>query len=178
MSNGKPLQLANLSVLVVEDEPLVAMALADELECAQARVIGPVASVAQALEILQKQTPDAAILDVDLSGVSVGPAADWLSKRGIPFIFATGLDRISLTGRLADIPVCAKPVPAAEVISLLAQTVHDNRAAEMQTLSRKSATSSICQPARKSDWAPPWPTSADHEFTRPKEAGTEPAPPT
>lgn len=141
MNNGEILQLRNLSVLVVEDEPLVAMALADELERAQARVIGPVASVSQAFEILQKQTPDAAILDVDLGGVSVGPTADWLSKRGIPFIFATGLDRTSLTGRFADIPICTKPVPAAEVISLLAQTVHDNWAAELQTLSRTSATS-------------------------------------
>jgi len=109
-------------VLVVEDEPPIAMALADELECAQAKVVGPVATVSQAIEILQSQTPDAAILDVDFHGLSVGPAADWLSKRHIPFVFATGLDG-AVPARFAATPICPKPMPPAEVISTPARAI-------------------------------------------------------
>lgn len=119
--------LKDLSVLVVEDEPLVAMALADELEWAQARVLGPLSTVPQTLEMLEQHTPDAAILDLDLHGMSVGPAADLLRARGIPFIFATGHDPENLPERYAQSPTCAKPAPASDVIAALAQVIRSSR---------------------------------------------------
>ena len=76
-------------ILVVEDEPLVAMMVEDFLLGEGAVVVGPATSLAKALE-LAEGTFDAALLDVNLAGERVYPVARRLQQRGIPFVFATG----------------------------------------------------------------------------------------
>src|SRR4028118_220513 len=78
-------------ILVVEDEYMLAEDLREELESQGALVMGPVACVADALELLRSgPAPDMAILDINLGGEMAYPVADALRARDIAFIFATG----------------------------------------------------------------------------------------
>lgn len=77
-------------ILIVEDEPLVAMDLARMIEEAGYGVVGPAGSVAQALELLRHQRPDAALLDVVLRhGERVTPVARVLAAMHVPFVLAS-----------------------------------------------------------------------------------------
>jgi DNA-binding response OmpR family regulator len=111
--------LNDLRVLVVEDEPLIGMALADELEAAGALVLGPATSVESALTTVEQDGPLAAVLDVELCGELVTPVADALRARGVPFVFTTGYDSKMLPEEYLAVPRCMKPAPADEVLTLL-----------------------------------------------------------
>ena len=97
-------------VMVVEDEALVALVLADHLTELGLSVVGPCSSVAEAKAVASKGGFEAAILDVNLGGELVYPVADLLSSRGIPFIFVTGYGRESIDRRFSNAPVLEKPV--------------------------------------------------------------------
>lgn len=98
-------------VLVVEDEYLLAEDLRAALERQGAEVMGPVATVAGALDLLRRgPAPVIAILDINLQGEMVYPVADALRARGIPFIFATGYDAQAIPPAYAGVPRAEKPV--------------------------------------------------------------------
>jgi CheY-like chemotaxis protein len=84
--------LTGRSVLVVEDEPLLAMLLEEQLAEAGARVIGPSTTPAEALACLARELPDAAVLDRNLGGEDSLPVATELIRRGIPFMVVFGSD--------------------------------------------------------------------------------------
>jgi len=78
-------------VLLVEDEPLIAMMLEDFLDALSRQCAGTADSVATALPLVEAGGIDGAILDVNLrSGEKSWPIAEALAARDIPFIFATG----------------------------------------------------------------------------------------
>jgi len=111
--------LRNCHVLVVEDEPLVAMALVDDLEHADAFVVGPASSIDQAIKLINSRHLDAAILDLDLQGQLACVVADLLMARGVPFIITTGHDMEVFPPRFAHIPNCPKPALAGDVVAAL-----------------------------------------------------------
>jgi DNA-binding response OmpR family regulator len=80
-------------VLVVEDEPLVALMLADHLMELDYNVIGPAFTISQARHLAEMASLDAAIIDLNLHGIFSGEVADTLSRRQIPFLFISGYDR-------------------------------------------------------------------------------------
>ena len=81
--------LAGLKILVVEDEPIIAMVLEELLE--DERAIPTVASsLEQADDALVHATFDAAILDINVHGQKSYSIAAVLLKRGVPFVFASG----------------------------------------------------------------------------------------
>ncbi len=82
--------LANRRVLVVEDEFLISAMLCDMLGDAAAEVVGPAANVTSALRLIEENTLDAAILDMNLNGEWIDPVAEALALRGVPFVFTTG----------------------------------------------------------------------------------------
>ena len=97
-------------ILVVEDEPLIAMMLEDFLEVLDKEIVGTADSVASAMVLIDRGGIDAAILDVNLrGGEKSGPVADALSERGIPFVFATGGSADSDLGTHVDRPRLQKP---------------------------------------------------------------------
>jgi len=96
-------------VLVVEDEPLIAMMVQDWLEELSCRPVGPASSVTAALDLVGAGSLDGAILDVTLGDEQSFPIADELLKRGVPFAFATGHGADSLEPRFANALVLAKP---------------------------------------------------------------------
>lgn len=77
-------------VLVVEDELLVALNLETFLLESGCEVIGPIGSLTAALQASENETPDLAILDINLRGEHVYPVAERLQNQGIPLIFCSG----------------------------------------------------------------------------------------
>ena len=114
-------KLAGRRVLIVEDEALVAMLVEDALLDAGAEVIGPVATVTEALALLDSAVPDAAVLDLNLAGETSTPVADVLAQRGIPFVVATGYGAEGLPPGHAKVPVLAKPYDPDELTTTLAR---------------------------------------------------------
>ena len=95
-------------ILIAEDEFLLADDLAQLLKSEGAVVVGPVASVAAALSLIEGQTRiDLALLDVNLGGDMAFPVGDALIERDIPFAFTTGYDAVP--ARFAAIPRLEKP---------------------------------------------------------------------
>jgi len=78
-----------VTVLLVEDDFIVAFDMQTLLEEAGAIVVGPATTVAQARELLAKSAPTVALLDVNLNGEHVFPLVTDLQRREIPFLFAT-----------------------------------------------------------------------------------------
>ena len=108
-------------ILVVEDEALVAMLVEDALEEAGFGVIGPVRSVGQALETLEAEQPDAAVLDLNLAGENSVAVADALVARGIPFVVATGYGAAGLPPTHRNALVLPKPYDPADLTAILAR---------------------------------------------------------
>ena len=94
-------------LLVVEDDVLIRMLLADMLGEIGYTVAAEAGSVDEALEATRKTDFDLAILDADLEGRSVSPVADALVTRDIGFVFVTGSDHGLFAYR--DRPTLRKP---------------------------------------------------------------------
>jgi DNA-binding response OmpR family regulator len=114
------MMLADMNVLIVEDEALIALDIAMTVEDGGATVVGPVGDVASALD--RSDAADLAILDVDLCGEPVFPVADRLQANGVPFIFHTGRHDISvLRLRYGDaVEIVEKPSTPDYLVSRLA----------------------------------------------------------
>jgi len=114
--------LKDKRILVVEDESLVAMLVEEGLLDAGAKVVGPAASVEEALRLIEWVALDgglnAAVLDLDLNGKAVSPVADRLASLGVPFLFATGYGEGCDTGGHA-VPILHKPYAPDLLITTL-----------------------------------------------------------
>ena len=106
---ASPSPLAGAKVLVVEDDALTAMYIADALRDAGCTVQGPLASVAEALAFLELERPDAVLLDCFLYDGGAAPVAFALARAGIPFALLTGADHADLEAELRAVPRLAKP---------------------------------------------------------------------
>ena len=97
-------------ILVVEDEPLIAMMLEDFLDLLGRTVTGTADSVAAAIAAVDQGGIDAVILDVHLrAGEKSWPVADKLAAAGIPFVLATGGSGDMIEPAHRDRPVLSKP---------------------------------------------------------------------
>jgi DNA-binding response OmpR family regulator len=103
--------LSGRTVLVAEDEWMIAADLKRGLVRAGAVVVGPVPSLEKAVAHIESvRNLDAAILDINLQGDPAYPAADLLRARAVPFLFATGYDREVIPVRFVDVTLCEKPL--------------------------------------------------------------------
>lgn len=126
-SNASPALPADLRVLLVEDQMLIAMDVETMLAEAGIGEIVTCGSVAEALRRLQAERPDVAILDVNLGDETSGAVALELRRRGIPFVFATGYnDRAILLPDLGSVPTIRKPYDWEELRTAL-ETVLGSR---------------------------------------------------
>jgi DNA-binding response OmpR family regulator len=109
-----------LSILIVEDEPLIAMMLEDFLQELGHRVAAIAESVEGALARVEAGGFDIAILDVHLRGGATSwPVADRMAAAGLPFILATGGHLDPPPARHAGAPVLGKPFTMDEVRAAL-----------------------------------------------------------
>jgi CheY-like chemotaxis protein len=106
MNDERP--LAGLRILIVEDEFIVAMELAEEMEQLGATVTASVGTLAEA----RQQTVgnlDGVLLDVQLGNDKTYELAADLQAAGTPFILTTGFDTAVLPESLQSIPRLSKP---------------------------------------------------------------------
>ena len=112
------------AILVVEDEPFIALDLAATVMDAGGEVVGPAGSVGEALALLDARAVDAAVLDVNLSDRDISPVAERLIESGVPLIFhtSTGLP-VALSARFPNLIVHLKPLIAAVLVPQLARLI-------------------------------------------------------
>jgi len=106
--------LAGQLILILEDEPIVGLALEDMIEDAGGRSVS-VERIEEALELVAAEPLDAAILDINIHGRQSYPVAAALAARGVTYIFATGYGDTLHPADFADVPTVAKPYSFAEI---------------------------------------------------------------
>ena len=106
---------SKITALLVEDEPLIAMMMADMLTEFDFDVLGPFATVDKAMSAVDQSDVHVALLDVNLAGEMVYPVASRLRDLGVPFIFMTGYSAESIEPKFLEVPILKKPVDQAQL---------------------------------------------------------------
>src|SRR6202022_265168 len=106
-------------ILILEDEPFIAVALEAMLLELGFDVAGSVAQVSAALELIGREQIDGAILDVNLGSQRIDPVADVLAARACPFFFTTGYGISGLPPRHAGRAVLQKPFGLEQLFAVL-----------------------------------------------------------
>ena len=112
--------LTGRSILVVEDDYYMASDFASALRSAGANVLGPCPTKEAALELLERETPSAVVLDLNLGGG--GPKfeiAARLKEREIPFFFLTGYDPDVIPEDMKDVTRLQKPVTLRQMVDVV-----------------------------------------------------------
>src|SRR5689334_24925023 len=106
--------LAGCSILICEDEPLIALSIAEAFTAAGARVTR-VASVAEAFVFVEYECPSAVILDLALSDGESSPLGVRLKERSIPFVVHSGYS--DLDGACSNEVHVSKPAPPEVLVT-------------------------------------------------------------
>ena len=114
-------------ILIVEDEPILAMLIEDMVVELGYAPIGPAMTVEAALALAASENLDGAILDMNLGGLPSRPIAESLKARDIPFIFATGYSSAQASaltaGAIGETMVLRKPFSTQALSAALSQMV-------------------------------------------------------
>lgn len=122
MTNGA--QRDRPTVLVVEDEFIIALDLSETVQDLGYALEGPFDATENALEAIEGQRPDIAILDVFTADGEVYPVADELTRQGVPIIFHSGhVPPQEVRDRYPEALACAKPCPPGKMIDMVQQAV-------------------------------------------------------
>jgi DNA-binding response OmpR family regulator len=114
-------------VLVVEDDTLLAFEMQDILSDAGYDVVGPAATVAKALALIDSQPPHAAFVDCNLNGELATAVALALAAKNIPFAVVTGSDHESLPVAFSNALFAGKPFNAARLLEIAQSLLSDSR---------------------------------------------------
>ena len=101
--------LADLRILVVEDEVFIAWEIEERLQRLGCKVVGPVGHLEHALKLARTTALDGALLDVNIKGGVVYPVAEELLARKVPVVFSTGYAPNTLPLVFRDLPCVRKP---------------------------------------------------------------------
>ncbi len=96
-------------ILVIEDEPLVAIEIEQELEAHDFAVVGPASHLESARRLIAEGRFDAALLDANLGGERVDDLAAALTRSGRPFAFLSGYGREALPATFREAELVSKP---------------------------------------------------------------------
>jgi two-component system, response regulator PdtaR len=117
------------TVLVVEDEFIIALDLSETVQDLGYDIEGPFADNEHAFDAIDREMPDCAILDVYVGDGEVYPLADALAEAGVPLIFHSGhVPPPEVRKRYPDALACSKPCPPDQMIDLLQEAVDRARA--------------------------------------------------
>lgn len=110
------------TVLVVEDEFIIALDLSETVRDMGMRVEGPYANKDHAFIAIDQEMPDVAILDVMTGDGEVFPLADALTQAGVPIIFHSGhMPAATLRERYPDAQAASKPCPPDKLMAMIAE---------------------------------------------------------
>ena len=108
-------------VLILEDEPIIGLALEDMLESLGVNAVMHADTLSEAREIVETGQLDWAVLDVNIHGEQSYPVADRLHALGTPFIFATGYGDTQHPHQHLNIPTLIKPYSLSDLRSVIQQ---------------------------------------------------------
>ena len=106
-------------ILIVEDEPIIALALEEMLEELGFDIASSVSQVSDALAFLSREHVDVALLDVNLGVQKIDPVADALAAKDCPFVFTTGYGRSGLPAAHSHRAVLEKPFRMDDLAGLV-----------------------------------------------------------
>lgn len=106
-------------ILIVEDDALIAMTLAEDLEDAGFTIAGPCMSVAHALHTLNVRDVDAAIVDLDLGRETSAEIAHALKRAELPFVVVSGSVDGALDPPYDGAPQLGKPLQFDGLLKVL-----------------------------------------------------------
>lgn len=113
--------LNQAAILIAEDEPYISLALQWAVEDAGGTVIGPAATIVEALALLDKNLPTAAILDVNLADGEITPVVEKLVAIGVPIVLQTGIGLPpDLAARFPSLTAHTKPCPPERLVEEIA----------------------------------------------------------
>lgn len=110
---------AGTRVLIVEDEPIIAMTAEDLVEDMGCIVAGSAASLAEATALAAAGQFDIAMLDINLNGETSLPVAAMLQQARVPFVFTTGYGSAAPVAAFAGVEIVKKPYGAAVLSAAL-----------------------------------------------------------
>ena len=111
---------AGARILILEDEPIIGLALEDMLERQGAHVLFA-SGIEEASELIAAEQIDSAILDVNVHGLQSYPIASLLAERAVPYIFATGYGDAGLRDVDKGSPVLQKPFRETDLARVLGE---------------------------------------------------------
>lgn len=126
----KAARIPGRRILLVEDEPLVAMMMSQMIGDLGATVVGPFGTVAEAIAA-GAEGLDAAVLDINVGGELVYPLAERLARSGTPMVFLTGYDAKSVDARFIKADVLTKPIDEVDLANCLAGIFDGERSTAM-----------------------------------------------
>ena len=118
--------LDGATVLILEDEPIIGLALEDILQRQGAHVLFA-SGIEEACALVARERIDSAILDVNVHGVQSYPVASTLASKAVPFVFATGYGDRQHPAEFAGIPTISKPYSAEDIRRALTETASGSR---------------------------------------------------
>ena len=116
---------ASLRTIVVEDEPLVRLMTEDVLTKIGCAVTATASSLGEALAHIAAKDFDLAVLDINLAGTEVYPAAELLRTKGTPIIFVTGYGRRGVQSRWEAFPILQKPFSSIDLQAAISRIQND-----------------------------------------------------
>lgn len=122
---GSAALLKGARILIVEDESLVASYLEELLGMEGCIVVGPAAQVHEALALIERERPEAAVLDLTLHGERTTEVAKALAARRVPFVVVTGYgaEHVPDENALRQAPRLGKPFRSRQLLRALADTM-------------------------------------------------------
>jgi CheY-like chemotaxis protein len=120
--------LSGLRVLLVEDEEMTSYYQTLLLTKAGCDVVGPVATLQEAMAQAETEHFDAVLLDVNLNGESSYPVADALLRRELPFVFMTAYGRSQIPEQYRWYPCCQKSAGPDHLLDTLSRAILSRRA--------------------------------------------------
>ena len=107
-------------MLIVEDEPLIALELHNALHAAGASILAAT-TIKEALTLITRAQICAAIVDVNLGGHDCSSVCVALSKQSIPFMFYTGYSTAAPLSAWPHAPAVGKPAEGSTMVDTIAQ---------------------------------------------------------
>lgn len=114
---------SDVKILIVEDEALVALALAHTIEDMGAEVVGPAHGVEEGVNLVQTKEIDFALVDFNLRDTQSIPIATELRQRDIPFVFLSGYGRQHIPSEFKDVNLLQKPCDPEDIRKAILETL-------------------------------------------------------
>ena len=111
--------LAGRRILLIEDEPLVALLAADYIVQLGGVCLGPIGNLADALAAARTSPCDAAVINLVIQGQHAYAVVEALAERGVPFGFASGVPRNGIDTKWRNRPYLSKPYSVDDMQKLL-----------------------------------------------------------